>query len=49
MIQWHKISCQIKYEQIICSGNSQEGYLKLDCKEKTSGKTENEFEIALEE
>ena len=43
MIEWHKISCQIKYEQITCYGNSQEGYLKLNRKEKTSRKTGNEF------
>lgn len=43
MIEWHKISCHIKYEQITCYGNSQEGYLKLNFKEKTSRKTGNEF------
>ena len=43
MREWHKISCQIKYEQITCYGNSQEGYLKLNCKERTSRKTGNEF------
>ena len=36
MIEWHKISCHIKYEQITCYGNSQEGYLKLNFKYNSS-------------
>ena len=43
MIEWHKISCHIKYKQITCYGNSQEAYLKLNFKEKTLRKTGNEF------